>query len=442
MRHYIKINNLTVKGMPGSALSMEIAKGEVVAITGACGSGKTHLVSCIAGIRRPEKIGMVLVDGLDPFSQLDERKIHRLCGIVQQDPDDDIVFDSVIRDIAFAPENIGLEKQRISKRALTYFKSLELIGKQKRRYDELSLGEKQRACIAGVLIMHHDILVMDDAFSMMEEEKALKLLKSIISSARKKGQTVIYTSSKYDELALADRIIQLKQGRAEVKSLNDVDNVAPKVPAPVKDKIPGAEFGIRALGLDGTPTYDELTEDSVLAVFRDLHFNYGRERIITGMSGALGRGRLYRITGPASSGKSTFLKLLAGLIKPTAGSIDTYGKLVCGLQLPSSQLFDDSVIEDVMYQKRAVGVSRPEARKAAEEILTKLGVSKRLWERHPLTLSMGEQRLVVLAGVFAADADIILLDKPFTGLDSEGYYRVRMFIDELLRERKCVVVVE
>ena len=130
------------------------------------------------------------------------------------------------------------------------------------------------------------------------------------------------------------------------------------------------------------------------------------------------------------------------MLKPTGGSIDIYGKLVCGLQLPSSQLFDDSVIEDVMYQQRALGVSKADAREGAEEILTKLGVSKKLWERHPLTLSMGEQRLVMLAGVFAADADIILLDKPFTGLDSEGYYRVRMYIDELLRERKCVVVVE
>lgn len=442
MRQYIKINNLTVKGLPGSAISMEISRGEVVAITGENGSGKTTLVSCIAGIRRPEKIGMVLVDGLDPFSQLDERKIHRLCGIVQQDPDDDIVFDSIIRDVAFAPENIGLEKQRISKRALNYFKSLELVGKQKRRYDELSLGEKQRACIAGVLIMHHDILVMDDAFSMMEEEKACKLLKSIISSAKKKGQTVIYTSNKYDELALADRVIQISRGIATQKALNDIDGVVPAAASVIKDTIPGAQFGIRALGADGNPIYSDLTEDSITAVFRDLKFSYGRERIISNMSGALGRGRYYRISGPASSGKSTFLKLLAGLLKPTGGSIDIYGKLVCGFQLPSSQLFDDSVIEDVMYQQRALGVSKADAREGAEEILTKLGVSKKLWERHPLTLSMGEQRLVMLAGVFAADADIILLDKPFTGLDSEGYYRVRMYIDELLRERKCVVVVE
>jgi ABC-type cobalt transport system, ATPase component len=442
MRQYIKIKNFTIRGIPGSSISMDISKGEVVAITGASGTGKTTLVSCIAGIVRPEKLGMVLVDGLDPFSQLDERKIHRLSGIVQQDPDDDIVFESILRDIAFAPENIGLEKQRISKRAVSYFKRLGLMGKQKRKYSELSLSEKQSACLAGVLIMHHDILVMDDAFSMMEEENALKLLKSIISAARKKNQTVIFTSNKYDELELADRIIQLKAGTAEIKKLDEVDCIAPKLDSPKQGSVPGAKFGIDVTVPDKISAEDEMSEGNILAGIRDLHFSYGNEEIISGMSGGFERGCLYRISGPAASGKSTFLKLLSGVLKPDSGEISIFGKLVCSGQLPSEQLFDDSVIEDVMYQQRVSGVPKAKAREDAEEILSKLGVPKSKWDKDPLKLSMGEQRLVVLAGVFVADADIIMLDRPFAGLDSDGYYKVRLYIDELLQNRKCVIVVE
>ena len=78
MRHYIKINNLNIRGIPGSKISLEIKKGDIVAVTGPTGAGKSTLVGYIAGIVRPENIGTVLIDGLDPFSQLDERKIHRM----------------------------------------------------------------------------------------------------------------------------------------------------------------------------------------------------------------------------------------------------------------------------------------------------------------------------------------------------------------------------
>ena len=95
-----------------------------------------------------------------------------------------------------------------------------------------------------------------------------------------------------------------------------------------------------------------------------------------------------------------------------------------------------------MYQKRLLGVPKPDARRAAETMLTNLGIAKTKWEKHPLKLSMGEQRLVLLAGVFLADADIILLDKPYAGLDTDGYYKVRYYIEEMLKEGKCVIVVD
>ena len=87
-------------------------------------------------------------------------------------------------------------------------------------------------------------------------------------------------------------------------------------------------------------------------------------------------------------------------------------------------------------------MSIQDARKVAEQMPTRFGVGVKLWERHPLSISMGEQRAVLLAGVFSADADMLILDKPFSGLGMEGYYKVKRFIDEMVRGGKCVIMVE
>ena len=442
MKNYIRANNLNIRGIPGSNVSFEISKGEIVAFTGASGSGKSTLAEYIAGIERPDSISRVFVDGLDPFSQLDERKIHRLCGIVSQDIYDDIVFDSVLKDVVFGPENIGLDRQRISKRAGALFKKLDIVNKQKFEYDQLSLSEKQKIVLASVLIMHHDVLVLDDAFSMLDSSVALKMLKTIISGAKKKGQTVIYTSNKSDELSLADRIIQLKNGTAEDKELKDVESISVEVSPEKYEAIPGAGFGIDLVEIVGRDRETELSRENLVAVVDNISFSYGDNHIIDGVAGGFGKGCLYKVSGPSASGKSTFLKLVAGILKPDTGSISVMGKTVYAAQMPSEQLFDDTVIEDVMYQSRIHGNSKKEARKVAEQILTRFGVGVKLWERAPLSLSMGEQRLVLLAGVFSADADLLILDKPFSGLDTEGYYKVKIFIDEMLRNGKCVIMVE
>ena len=86
--------------------------------------------------------------------------------------------------------------------------------------------------------MHHDVLVLDDAFSMLDSSVALKMLKNIISGAKKKGQTVIYTSNKSDELGLADRIIQLKNGTAEDKELKDVESITVESAEEKYDAVP------------------------------------------------------------------------------------------------------------------------------------------------------------------------------------------------------------
>lgn len=442
MRHYIKFNNLNIRGIPGSKISLEINKGDIVAVTGPTGAGKSTLVGYIAGIVRPDNIGTVLIDGLDPFSQLDERKIHRMCGIVSQDPDQDIVFNSVLKDVVFAPENIGLDKQRISRRAGNYFKHFKLGKTKKRDFDQISLSEKQRTVLSSELIMHQDILILDDAVSMQESESAYSILKSVISAARKRKQTVIFVSQRYKEIELADKIIELKDGEASYKSIGELSSILPDREEVQGEPVPGLNFLIgKGKVKRGSEDPDNMMGETAIDM-ADVFFSYGKDTIIKELYCRFCRGTEYHITGKSGSGKTTFLKLLAGINLERSGSINRMGRTALAMQLPSEQLFEDTVIEDVMYQKRLLGVPKPDARRAAETMLTNLGIAKTKWEKHPLKLSMGEQRLVLLAGVFLADADIILLDKPYAGLDTDGYYKVRYYIEEMLKEGKCVIVVD
>ena len=435
MRHYIKINNLNIRGIPGSKISLEIKKGDIVAVTGPTGAGKSTLVGYIAGIVRPENIGTVLIDGLDPFSQLDERKIHRMCGIVSQDPDQDIVFNSVLKDIVFAPENIGLDKERISRRASNYFKRFKLGKKQRRDYSQISLSEKQRAVLSSELIMHQDILILDDAVSMQDSESGYSILKSVISAARKRKQTLIFVSQKQKELELADKIIELRDGTAEYKQLNEVSSILPDFSVEEGEEVAGVQFKIgKGRVVRDSQDPDSQTGETAISL-SDVFFSYGKEKLVQEFEYRFCRGCEYHITGKSGSGKTTFLN-------ERSGDVKRFGRTAMAMQLPSEQLFEDTVIEDVMYQKRLLGVPKPDARRAAETMLNNLGIAKSKWEKHPLHLSMGEQRLVLLAGVFLADADILLLDKPYAGLDTDGYYKVRYQIEEMLKEGKCVITVD
>jgi energy-coupling factor transporter ATP-binding protein EcfA2 len=442
MRHYIKFNNLNIRGIPGSKISLEIKKGDIVAVTGPTGAGKSTLVGYIAGIVRPESIGTILIDGLDPFSQLDERKIHRMCGIVSQDPDQDIVFNSVLKDIVFAPENIGLDKSRISRRASNYFKHFKLGKKQRRDYNQISLSEKQRAVLTSELIMHQDILILDDAVSMQDSETGYSILKSVISSARKRKQTVIFVSQKQRELELADKIIELRDGTAEYKQLNEISSILPDFSVEEGEEVAGVQFKIgKGRVVRDSQDPDSQAGDTAISL-SDVFFSYGKDKLVQEFEYRFCRGCEYHITGKSGSGKTTFLKMLAGIQRERSGDVKRFGRTAMAMQLPSEQLFEDTVIEDVMYQKRLLGVPKPDARRAAETMLTNLGIAKSKWEKHPLHLSMGEQRLVLLAGVFLAEADILLLDKPYAGLDTDGYYKVRYLIEEMLKEGKCVITVD
>ncbi|MCR4676120.1 MAG: energy-coupling factor ABC transporter ATP-binding protein [Sphaerochaetaceae bacterium] len=184
-------------------------------------------------------------------------------------------------------------------------------------------------------------------------------------------------------------------------------------------------------------------------------FSYDGEKNIVFRPFELGRGEMVVLKGPMGCGKTTFAKILAGLEKPAEGRVffnendiwkdrkarkEFSGKAVMLFQFSQDQLFEKSVLADVMYGPLNLGMSREEAEKASEEALSLCGVEKSLWDRNPLLLSGGQKKLVSFAGVLAMRSPVLILDEITAALDLVSQKRIFDVLDFLMKERGVSVV--
>ena len=174
-------------------------------------------------------------------------------------------------------------------------------------------------------------------------------------------------------------------------------------------------------------------------------------RALDGIGLELERGGLTVVLGPTGSGKSTLMLAAAGLLRPTEGTVacdgrlpgaDGFGGLV-GLvfQDPETQLFAETVLDDVAFGPRNLGIPDEAARDVARDALSRVGLDPPLYEeRSPFTLSGGEARRAAIAGVMAMGVDYLLLDEPTAGLDADGRSRVRSIVAEARDDAGVLVV--
>ncbi|MBS3973653.1 MAG: ATP-binding cassette domain-containing protein [Actinobacteria bacterium] len=176
-------------------------------------------------------------------------------------------------------------------------------------------------------------------------------------------------------------------------------------------------------------------------------------RALEGVSFEVDRGESLVVLGPTGSGKSTLLRMIAGLLPPTEGSIEIEGRPVTGpmfgssgrlglvFQNPETQLFADSVLDDVAFGPMNQGFSHPEAIDLARSALESVGLfTEQFAHRSPFTLSGGEARRVALAGVLAMQPRYLLLDEPTAGLDIDGRRVMRRIIGEVKQECALLIV--
>ncbi len=193
-------------------LNLEIKSGEFVAVLGHNGSGKSTVAKLANAIAVPES-GKITVAGMDTSDESKEYEIRQNVGVVMQNPDNQIVATIVEEDVAFGPENLGVEPDEIRKRV---DESLKAVGMYEYRFHEphkLSGGQKQRVAIAGIIAMRTRCIILDEPTAMLDPSGRRDVMNVMIKLNKEMGITVVFITHFMEEAIRADRVVIMESGK-------------------------------------------------------------------------------------------------------------------------------------------------------------------------------------------------------------------------------------
>lgn len=406
--------------------SLSIQAGEMVAFVGANGSGKSTAAKLIDALLLPDA-GRVRVFGMDTRCPEHLLSIRASCGMVFQNPDDQIVATLVADEVAFGPRNLGLPDEEVRGRVDEALRAVGLHGLRDAEVDALSGGQRQRVAVAGALAMRPQILILDEATSMLDDEAAAEVI-ACVERLHAAGMTVIAITHEQRVIDQADRIVCF-----------GADGAAPDAPLPrVRDRMSAS-----------APAALELA---------DVSFAYapGAPPVFDGFSLTIREGELVFITGPNGCGKSTLLKLANGLLAPDEGAVRVFGQPLDGrharnearfkvglaFQHPERQLFERTVYDDVAFGPRSRGLSPAEVEACVRAAIADVGLAfDEVYAQNPFTLSGGQQRRAAIAGVLALQTPILALDEPCAGLDGKAKRSLMELLVRLNEAGRTIIVV-
>lgn len=192
-------------------VSLEISKGEFVAVLGHNGSGKSTLAKLLNAINLPDE-GSVIINGMNTADENNLLDIRKTVGMVFQNPDNQIVATVVEEDVAFALENIGVEPNEIRRRVDDALKEVGMYHYREHAPHKLSGGQKQRIAIAGVLAMKPDCIVLDEPTAMLDPIGRREIMETI-TELNSMGVTIVLITHYMDEAARAKRVVVIDSGR-------------------------------------------------------------------------------------------------------------------------------------------------------------------------------------------------------------------------------------
>ncbi len=334
-----------------SGVSFTVKKGEFLAIIGHNGSGKSTLARLINGLLIPDE-GKVVVFGLDTAEGKNPIEIRKKAGIVFQNPDNQMVASIIEDDVAFGPENIGVEREEIGRRIDWALKAVGMEQFRTGTPSRLSGGQKQRIAIAGVLAIKPDIIILDESTAMLDPRGRREVMGVVSRLNREEGMTVILITHFMEEALLADRTIVLNRGEivmqgtpAEIflhserleaynlslprigricKTLQKAgiavdDCLTPEILAEeIKDAADAAGVKSRTAAFTAVPLPESPHEWDIDV--KNLAFTYSAKspfasRALKGINLHIDEGEFFGIIGHTGSGKSTLVQHLNALIK-------------------------------------------------------------------------------------------------------------------------------
>jgi energy-coupling factor transport system ATP-binding protein len=378
-------------------LDLHIEQGERILLAGPSGAGKSTLLTALAGLLDPDHSGET--EG--------ELTVNGQAGLVFQDPETQLVMARAGDDVAFGLENHAVPTNQIWPRV---DEALEAVGFPYGRdhpVGRLSGGEKQRLVLAGILALRPKILLLDEPTANLDPEGAALVREAVGNVLAETGATLVLVEHRVDDwLDLVDR----------VDVLGDPEDAALWTP------------GWRPEGVRHSPTVGEQ-----LLVGKALAYTYPRAEApaLAGVDLALHAGEAVAISGANGSGKSTLAMLLAGLLKPTSGTVTVRGNqkplhrwraahltttVGTVFQDPEHQFLTARVDDELALGPRRTGVPEDQTAKRVDELLERLRLDH-LRAANPFTLSGGEKRRLSVATALATQPRVLILDEPTFGQD-------------------------
>ncbi len=218
MSNIIEIKNVTynyvedeVEYTAVNNVSLNIEKGSFTVILGHNGSGKSTLAKMLNGLNRPSS-GDILVDGINTRDEENEFLIKKKVGMVFQNPDNQLVASIVEEDVAFGPENLGLEPKVIRKRVDEALKAVGMYEFRNSTPHHLSGGQKQGIAIAGIIALEPECIVLDEPTAMLDPKGRQEIINTILRLNKEKGITVVLITHYMEEAEKADRVLVMNDG--------------------------------------------------------------------------------------------------------------------------------------------------------------------------------------------------------------------------------------
>ena len=439
-------------------ISLELDEGQFILLCGCSGCGKTTLTRCINGLipRFFEgKFSGNIQLGQQSCHTLDIHHIAQKVASVFQDPRSQFFTTDVSSELAFGPENYGIPKEEIKHRIDEISELLDIGHLLGRSLFSLSSGEKQKVAIASSLIMRPSIVILDEPSANLDPE-AIEELQQVLAILKQQNYTVIISEHRFFFLKdLVHRVLYFKDGKIQEEFSREMfyefsdpqaeqyglryPNFKASLPS-VPPNIGESSAQNQSLKNDDNPTMSPALQ------LENLCYSYNKNTVFKGFSLVCNFGEIIALTGNNGVGKTTLLRIVAGLAKANAGTMikmkgqqqtPKQRKSHCTFVMQDAdyQLFTESVFQELyLGNEKQKGI-----KEKVEQALKYFG----LWElrnRHPSSLSGGEKQRLVIALSMVNNTDLILMDEPTSGLDRVNMERVATLLQELAALNKTIIV--
>lgn len=403
-------------------INLTVEYGETVLLSGVSGEGKSTLLSIINGVipfvNSGKFSGSVEIDGKD-VTKLKISERSKIIGTVLQNADEQIIYDLVNDEIAFACENLNISCEEIERRIerVTTLMQIEKNAKTK----TLSGGQKQRLITASTLAMEQKIIILDEPLANLDTHTAHILLKALRDLANS-GYAVLIVEHRLDVVKnYIDKVMRIENKQLFTSTdINDLNS------------------GIKTIShADGSLPCE------VLIKGEKLFFAAGDRNIIDGLDIEIRAGERIVLLGENGCGKTTLMRMLTRLIKPSDGMLSQtitkskkanskwFSKVGYVYQNPTYQLFMPTLLSEISFKAKS--------EETAREMINAFGLSG-LEQRHPQSLSEGQKRRASIAAVCASEPTVLFLDEPTVGQDYENLCKTVETVNKINKNLGTAIV--